>query len=1057
MAVRPGGRRYNSEVKIITSLEKLNPAKRGLRGLGQMMQGLVLSGGKMQTFTEKLNQDIARSGVEANAYLQGLTDINTRYDALYGLITSLGQTDPINVDPEQFRAYAGMMEDVVRYRQIISALTKDQKAMLGINEEQEKKLQTISNEYLKMGDQVNAVSETLDDLSFIQKDIADVAKSFEPLYQAAKDEVQAMGQSIINTNDSSKEFFEMANRSFGALRNFFSPLTSSLKETSKEFAKDKISKYIMGKLVPSGEAAAGAMQQGTAAAGGLRGMLNKLAPSLMGTTTAATGTAAATTAAGTAAGGASAGMAGATAAAGGLTVALGPLAVIVGVVAAAIIVVVGLLAAFTKGLQMNIKTMEKYRQASFRAAGSIRELSNATYDLSTATGLNNKEASDVVIALSEAGFAFSSLGETIKTTTGETIGGQKAMARLAETNAMFTKATGASQQATAGLQKSLTAMGVAVDKQEALFGQLTGAAAKYGITGEDLTQIVGALKSQSMLLTKVLDDTDFNEYAAGYVTMAGAARELGVELGTVNKLMKEIAKGEGAATTLAALGGNLSAYFDNDAANNMMATAEGAERVLKMAEGMQGIVRTQFLAKFGGEEELLLLQRTAEMRKGMSDAEIQAEKDLAAQRQKTKQQYDQSLQTITQQMQRLFAPILAGIAKVVGPMVDSLVTFFEGTDFKGFGKAIMSMMEGVGAVFGPALTMMGEFFNMTMEVFGTIWDLIEPLMPVFKLLGGILMTTFIVPMRAIVAVFRILNAAILKPLARAIGSIFRPLGALADLIMDNVGDPLKDVNKTVEAISAWWDEALKPLDQVAGAFGAIYDAALLIWDVLFGSSLFHIKESINDDTAPALNFLMGLFETLTSPIGIVKDAVGSLFDLMKSIPDALGAVFGKVADVGKSVAKGIGSMVSWAGSKLKGLATSAAGVLKSGASGIAGAASWVGSKASGLVSGIGSIFGSDEPKAKPMVVTPSQAPPAYTVQVEERANNQAKLIAQLTESSDMSRQILDKLLQQINGDSPAQREAAERLKKLVELQGSSSESYPDDSSGLGERVNSWYT
>lgn len=1075
MAVRPGGRRYNSEVKILTSLEGINSSKRGLRDLGQLMRGLVLSGGKFRSMSEQMTDQIARMGVESNVYQTHLKNLGAQYDMVLDSVRTYNTIDPMEANREHLQAYLDLIQEVYKTQEEINALTDEQRIALGITEEQAREysgaLGQMLQEYRNLSGVLQDVVDVQTDLTFIEEDLADGSRQLGILYNGVVNEIGLMGQELAKTSETSQQFLNMLMRSASVLKDFFRPAIDNVKEMTAEFAKDRIAKFIYGRLGPAGSEA--------------NKIMGQLAPNLKNVAGAA----------------------------GPVGASLGTIAVAATAVIGAVLALVAALAAFTQGLMMNIKTMEQYREASFRAAGSLRDLTNATYDLSAEIGVSNEEAIKSVKALSTAGFAFDSLGESVFTTTGEVIKGDEALARLAKTNAIFVKATGASADTVAGLQKSLTAMGVAIDRQEALLGALTQASEKYGITGSQLNEIVGTLKDQSILLTKVLDKTNFNEYAAGFVVMAGAARQLGIEMSVVTKLMRDIAEGKDAALALAAFGGQLAKYFDNDAANNLMATAEGAERILEISKNMSGIVRTQFLASFGGEKELELLRQTAEERRNMSQEEIDAQKQLNEQRAALTRSYNESLQTITQQLQRLFAPVLSAIAKVVGPLVDMLIDLFTGAELTEFTNVLMGTMEIMKEAFEPFIEASKAGFELLSEIFGLIWDIAEPLMPVLKVIGSIMYGAIFKPMKMI---FEILTTVIKA--VRWLGDLFKRISGITELT-DSVIRAGEAIGKLFESISDWvsntWDKTagrvikwfdeidqkleesvvwsfLKelasglydlagPIGMITSGFELIADAATAIEEAIFGSSAFHLKESIMGDIMPALQLFRGLLEALLWPLQMIGEMISSIVGFVMELPGALSEAFNVINElgaeawgsmsglasqawdsmdsIGGSIMDSFSESADWISGQVSGFADSASSYVGDVTDSMSNAFDGATRSIGDAVSWLASPFTDDEPQAAQEVsvnASVDQVPTAYTVKVEERANTQGRLMAQMAESTEMSRQILSRLLEQINDDTPAGRETAERLRQLIDLQGEHREDYPAVASGFGERTNMWY-
>ena len=526
----------------------------------------------------------------------------------------------------------------------------------------------------------------------------------------------------------------------------------------------------------------------------------------------------------------------------------------------------------SKGFQMNVDQMDNFRRAGHRASGSIRELLDTSTDLGLSLGASIEQAYGTVQALTEAGFAVDSLDESLTSIDGTIIKGQKALLRLAETNLKFVDATGASREEVAKLQKRFTVMGRSAEAQEATFGALTEAASKYGLAGRDVDAMVQSLYKNSTALEIMWGDTSIYSYTSALISLAGAAKNVGIEVSVATQAMDDILNITDRAIMLAARGGGFEAFLGDDPIASLNAVADGVKALAEDIENAQGRLEKKVLFEaYGysfteGSDLIVMYDKMLEQRNemaAMSEEEIAHTKLMEASRKALDEGYESATQTLSLSFQRLLAPLLMMAANVMGPLVDG----------------IMEVVEFI----RPAL-------EEITSAFGALWDgikeVFEPFMPTIRVLAKMMSITLLMALHVLTTGIKTLGWA-LSYLGMVLQVLFAPWNWFVEsveLLVDWILECTVSFGKFVDEVSAGFQDLISPITEFVDWFKTIYGVIVDLGDVLFGSSFLHIKEGIAE-IMPFLSQLWEAFRFLTSPIQWIKSAIDSASAAVEGFSD----------------------------------------------------------------------------------------------------------------------------------------------------------------------------
>lgn len=566
---------------------------------------------------------------------------------------------------------------------------------------------------------------------------------------------------------------------------------------------------------------------------------------------------------------------------GGFRVALGATGAYLPLVIIPIIALAGalvsLIAAFkflVAGFQDNIKQMERFRLVNFRALGSIHDLISASYDVSAATGLTAEEAGNAVSALSEAGITAKQLATQYGSVS-------EALRQLARMEGIFVKATGASDQTVAQFLKRLQVANLELNDMEVMLGKVIIKMKNYGIVGREADQIIGTISAGLMEMEGIFSTTDIDSYVNAMSGLAAAAKRAGVEMSVVKQIDSDLRGLKGAATSLVALGGHFEELIAQGpmALENINFLADGYEVLKSQIEDLPVGMRAAAYEAAGINSQMRTLleaeirdrQRLASMTAAERAAELsrrQAEVSADNARQELVASYQSSMQTITQQLQMLFAPLLAMAAKIMQPVVEGITQAMNAS--------------------GPLAEIFSDALNVIKLVGSEIWEVFKPLTPYFKLIGGALYVitkaffALIVPIVKLGALITkvflsplYLIAEILDPIIGSFESMIKAINYAfgrdgAMIILEPFLGALNIIPGITDKIKYGFDLVTDAIKVLGDAFTHPIEAIKRVWDSLTGSSMFHIVEGVQE-IVPWIEVLTSAFSALLSPLQLIRE------------------------------------------------------------------------------------------------------------------------------------------------------------------------------------------
>lgn len=367
---------------------------------------------------------------------------------------------------------------------------------------------------------------------------------------------------------------------------------------------------------------------------------------------------------------------------GGVFLKLGPLLLIVLpiiiAVTAAVVSLVAVLAMVALGFKLQIEMMEKFRTANYRALGSIRGLSKASFGLMKNFALTSSEASGVIQALSKAGFTAEGLAKNFRTADGSALGYEKSLALVAGTNAMFTKATGVSADVTAAFQKRMDAMGVSAPKVKGMLDLAAGAMKKFGMTGEEVSAVLSKIRDQSLGLETLWGEGSSEAFGELQFAASGLAKELGLPVGQMQEFMDLVGNANSGMAML--VRSQLGVEPSRDMKEFALQAAQATKSWQTMAT-TQGIgldIQKELLEAWGLNTQQIgagvkLYEKFGQAGSEAFNQTIDDMKEMG----EIQQAYSESIQTLPQKLNQLFGPILYMASELAGPLVDGLIAGLE--------------------------------------------------------------------------------------------------------------------------------------------------------------------------------------------------------------------------------------------------------------------------------------------------------------------------------------------------------------------------------------------
>jgi hypothetical protein len=568
-------------------------------------------------------------------------------------------------------------------------------------------------------------------------------------------------------------------------------------------------------------------------------------------------------------------------------------AVVILTVGAALMSVAAAAQYLYKGFQLAIANMEAYRLVNYRALGSMHELMDATYDVSKATGLSNAQSMAAITALSKQGVTADELTKKY----GDS--GQ-ALRDLAIMQGQFSRMTGASADKIATLQKRLMVGGLSMKNMQRTLDRTSMTMRKFGITGDDANAVMGTLSNSLLDMNAIYSESDINEYVDTMTGLAAAAKRAGVSMDVIGQIDSQLRGLEGGAATLMALSGSFDELIEGGAkAGTVDNLLEGYKNIKGQLDtypkamqdvalkqlGISGGMRAMLDAEKERREVMVQSYRDQGMSQDQANAkmleQIALEKDTADLRQKAMDDYQGSINTLTQTLQDMFAPLKAQAAEAMLPFVEGLVKIV-----KAVGPAVMDMI--------------GAAMQQLMAMGDAIWRVFEVLLPFFAVIGKAIQMLVVIGFKLGAVLWKVISAvlSLLKPFVLVLKLVAAVLMAIGDVIIFVFGGFLDAIGSILDAFS-WLMDTLFSVETVMSALKyAAYALAIAFWPITVPLYL-------------AYKAIMLIWDAVKYVFGAVKSIVGGAFgeiggffmevwSLFSDVFGAVGKFFGEVfGDIGE--------------------------------------------------------------------------------------------------------------------------------------------------------------
>jgi phage-related protein len=613
---------------------------------------------------------------------------------------------------------------------------------------------------------------------------------------------------------------------------------------------------------------------------------------------------------------------------GGFLAGLGPVGIIVA--AALVVVAAGLLAVavaarfMIRGFKIAIKDMETLRHVNYRALGSIHELTAASYDVGMATGLSTAQTMESIKAMSKAGITADELSSRFGDSG-------KAMRDLAIMQGQFTRMTDVSADTVAKLQKRLMAGGSSMAQMQRTLDRTSMTMRKFGITGKDADALMGTLTKSLMNMSAIYKGKELDAYVDAMTGLAAAAKRAGVSMAVVAQIDKDLRQLKGGATTLMVLGGALDQLMTKGAAAGSMDNlVSGYEKALQITKALPKGVQDVALANMGVSDEMRAMLDTEKKRRdelkknfmlqGMTSREarramkeqLKLEADQKALRLKADEDYRNSISTLTQQMQQMFAPIQAKAAKAMMPLIEG-ITAFIGRVGPIFIEVIGSAMDWLMAL-GQRVAMMFMWVVPVIELVGSVLGWVVSLL--FKL-GTIAQKAITLTLWPLYALYVALKT-IIKPILWLGKVIYDVFAWILDGISWVYDKLIALQHFVIDVLAPAFALLLAPLYPVLGVVAAIGVALwlvkeylMLLWDFwswVFGG-IYDITASVFGGIYDAVASVFGaIWDVIKEPFLAIGEFLGELWGLVSAIFGAIGTF---ISDVFGSIWDAISPVFSW--------------------------------------------------------------------------------------------------------------------------------------------------
>jgi len=521
------------------------------------------------------------------------------------------------------------------------------------------------------------------------------------------------------------------------------------------------------------------------------------------------------------------------------------------------------------GFALIEKRAENFRTAMFRATGSMNDMAFQATKLETGIIGSSKEIDEMIGSLAQAGAKGEELYNITKTTT------------------VLNRAMGTSAAISAKFMMNVTRISGSSKQAAAMMGLMHNAAAKFGLSGKDMDEVMQHIVTSARQLALYGPDA-MKKYTEGILAAVAAAKELGMETSKALEIMDKTKDPTGYAGLF---GGK----------TFLMSAEQKQKELIKMgpelAERMKNLKseaeKNRFMVEMGARmdinprevpDAIALLQKTAEKEKimiktGLTVKETQKQIDnIVKKAQDASTGVVTLAATIQQRIRSTFMMIAAPLLNIMKP----ILTFFLG---------LADLIQALVAPIAEALSTFTGFLDTSEKMTDVFKSLMVPISNIGKQLA-IALQMFLMPIALVFKTIQTILWAIwlvLKPIFTIFWSICSMvsdvwLGAIKDVydvfndIINFVLWPIQAISDTIIAIWSKFEPILKPIIKVLMMilfpFIRIITVAKAIIQVIKD-----VWAAIFDDSEEG----SGIFEQIGDAISGVMDALGELWDAVKEV------------------------------------------------------------------------------------------------------------------------------------------------------------------------------
>lgn len=406
---------------------------------------------------------------------------------------------------------------------------------------------------------------------------------------------------------------------------------------------------------------------------------------------------------------------------GKLAATLGPVALVLLVVLPALIAFGAALAAIHKGISMNIEIMDKFRQNVYRSVGTIRELTDRSFELVGGLGATTKEATAVIEAMVGVGL------QNLK---------------AADTIYKFSVATGVSVQKTAEFTKRMDVLGISQERSEALWGRAVVAQQKYLLSSEELASALDLVRQRSEEIELIYGATSgtagqaSEAFADIAFAVSGVAKQFNLGQDTANQFLGMIGKLEGKNLALLGFGGADIDRAFKDPIYAAQALADGLTAVREQAAA-GGIEATVLMQAFGDANIQKLGDELTKLTKEGGLAQlIEQERKAAAEQDALNKAFEAAQGTLTIALNKIAGPLLKIFNTIAGPIVDAVVKSLNKVIESGILQELPEMIKEWVPVIQDVASKIGWFIGIMVQAFAYGMKILNGFMKFFHSVGG---------------------------------------------------------------------------------------------------------------------------------------------------------------------------------------------------------------------------------------------------------------------------------------------------------------------------------